>query len=60
MVVASITMSDEPHFEATNLPISQIAVELYKPVPGGLYLGGRFAPDTLKVENMSDYTPKSE
>ena len=48
MVVASMTMSDEAHFEATNLPISQIAIELYKPVPGGLYLGGRFAPDSSR------------
>ncbi len=57
LAVASITMSDKQHFEETNLPISQIAIELYQPVNGGLFLGGRFAPETLTVERMTDYTP---
>ena len=58
MAVASITMADKAQFEATSLPISQIAIELYTPVTGGLFLGGRFAPDSLKVPNLKDYTPR--
>ena len=58
MAVASITMADESHFERTGLPISQIAIELYSPLMGGIFLGGRFAPDGLKVPNMKDYTPR--
>ncbi len=52
MAIASITMADSAHFAETSLPISQIAIELYKPLPGGLFLGGRFAPDGVKVDGM--------
>ena len=58
MAVASITMADEPQFEQTQLPISQIAIELYSPLTGGIFLGGRFAPDALQVPNMKDYTQR--
>jgi hypothetical protein len=60
LVITSITMADKPKFKETTLPISQIAIEIYEPVSGGLYLGGRFAPDKVYVENMQDYTPKAE
>ena len=52
MIIASITFSDQPQFEATDLPISQIAIEIYTPASGGLYLGERFSPAGVKVKNM--------
>ncbi len=52
MAITSITMADSAHFAETSLPISQIAIELYKPLPGGLFLGSRFAPEGVKVEGM--------
>ncbi|MFQ5928605.1 MAG: antibiotic biosynthesis monooxygenase [Acidobacteriota bacterium] len=58
MAIASITMAEKPQFERTSLPISQISIELYTPLTGGLFLGSRFAPDTLKVPEISDFTPK--
>ena len=58
LVIASITPSEKPASKATSLPISQIAIELYQPVPGGAALGGRFAPETVKVENLIDYSKK--
>jgi len=58
MAIASITYSDKNNIKETSLPISQIAIELYQPLSGGLHLGGRFAPDALKVPKMQDYTPK--
>ncbi len=60
MAIASITMSDKPQFEATGLPISQIAIELYQPLTGGIFLGGRFAPENLKVKDMEDLTPRKK
>ena len=57
MAIASITMVEKPQIEGTSLPISQISIELYKPVTGGIFYGGRFAPESLKVPNMRDYTP---
>ncbi len=60
MVVASITFSDKPQFESANLAISQIAIEVYKPMTGGVYLGSRFAPDALKVPGSPAYVPKAK
>ncbi len=57
MVVASITPSAEPQFADLELPISQIAIELYEALPGGAHVGGRFAPAAVKVAGMRDYTP---
>jgi len=58
MAIASITYAKEPRFKDVSLPISQISIELYKPITGGIFLGGRFAPDSLKVPGMKDYTSK--
>jgi hypothetical protein len=55
MVVASLTMADKPHFEQISMPISQIAIELYQPLPGGTYLGGRFTPMAIDVKGSRDY-----
>jgi len=54
MAVASLTMSPEPPAGVTSLPVSQIAIELYQPLPGGIALGGRFGPATLKVPGLMD------
>jgi hypothetical protein len=54
MAIAAITFSDKAHFETTQLPISQISIELYAPITGGIFLGGRFAPESLAVEGMRD------
>jgi hypothetical protein len=56
MVIASITFSDKPHFKETDLAISQISIEIYQPVTGGIFLGGRFAPEGMKVKGMREYT----
>ncbi len=58
LAIASITMAERAELEATSLPISQISIELYTPISGGLFLGGRFAPDSLEVPNLRDYTPR--
>jgi hypothetical protein len=60
MVIASITPAKKPQFEGTPLPISQIAIELYQPLPGGAALGGRFAPGEVEVKGLRDYTPKKK
>jgi hypothetical protein len=56
MAIASITFGDKAKFKNTPLPISQIAIELYAPVSGGLSMGGRFAPNSLKVKDLNDYS----
>ena len=60
MVVASITPTDKPPVGGLALPVSQIAIELYQPLPGGAALGGRFAPSTFKVPQLREYTPQDK
>ena len=52
LAVASITLSKEPQVSTVKLPVSQIAIELYAPLPGGLAVNGRFAPSSVKVKGL--------
>jgi len=52
LVIASLTYADKPRVEGMQVPVSQIAIELYAPLPGGLAVGGRFAPHALKVSGL--------
>jgi hypothetical protein len=54
LAIASLTRADKPVAGVTSLPVSQIAIELYQPLPGGVALGGRFAPATLNVPGLTD------
>ena len=64
LAIASITLADKAPGDVTTLPISQIAIELYRPLPGGLALGGRFAPAAIKVQGLREVplpgAPKTE
>src|SRR6185369_4551293 len=53
LAVASVTLNGAPPTNADDLKsVPQIAIELYAPLPGGLAVGGRFAPSTVKVPGM--------
>jgi hypothetical protein len=60
LAIASITFAEKPRFKETPLPIAQIYIELYRPVSGGISLGGRFAPEGLKVPKLRDYAPQGK
>jgi hypothetical protein len=53
MVIASLTMDNRPHVDNARLPVKQISIEMYAPLPGGAALNGKFAPDSLKVKEMT-------
>jgi hypothetical protein len=55
MVVASLTFENRPRAEGVSLPISQISIELYAPLPGGAYVNGRLAPDAFVVPHMRNF-----
>ncbi len=57
LAVASLTMAAAGASKNSPLPVSQIAIELYQPLPGGVFIGGRFAPSTVKVPGLRDFTP---
>ena len=52
LAIASITLSKQPQVSGVQLPVSQIAIELYAPLPGGLAAGGRFPPNSVKVKGL--------
>jgi hypothetical protein len=55
MAIASLTMTPPAGPAPGATPsVSQIAIELYRPLPGGIAAGGRFAPATLRVPGMID------
>jgi quinol monooxygenase YgiN len=60
LVVASLTPADKSHFKEMKIPVSQIAIELYAPLPGGAALGGRLAPDGFKVPHLREYKGTSD
>jgi hypothetical protein len=52
MVIASVTPSDKP-VEGQTLAVSQIAIEMYTPLPGGAALGSKFAPEAFPAVGMT-------
>ena len=56
LAIASLTPANAPALKGLPLPVSQIAIELYQPLPGGVFVGGRFAPDGVKVQGLRDFT----
>ncbi len=58
LAIASLTMTDKPQVAGVQMPVSQIAIELYAPLPGGLAAGGRFAPSAVKVPGLVEVPAK--
>jgi hypothetical protein len=54
LAVASVTLASNPSDHSTPMTVSQIAIELYRPLPGGVAVGGRFAPSALTVPGLRD------
>ncbi len=52
LAVASVTL--DPAAPGDFQKARQISIELYTPLPGGIAVGGRFAPATLKVPGLTD------
>ena len=52
LAIAAITPSESAGVPGVELPVSQISIELYAPLPGGLAFGGTFAPEALEVPHM--------
>lgn len=53
LVIASVTLAPPASDGASASPaMTQVAVELYSPLPGGIAVGGRFAPAAVKVPGL--------
>lgn len=53
LAIVSLKMNDSAPKEA-GLPIATIGIELYTPVPGGVAVGGRFAPKSIRVPGLRE------
>jgi heme-degrading monooxygenase HmoA len=67
LAIASLTPTATPGAApGGGMPfaVSQIAIELYRPLPGGVAAGGRFGPAAMKVPGLIDVPmpapPKSQ
>ena len=60
MAIASVTLArpQDPIPQQGLPPVSQISIELYAPLPGGLAVGGRFAPASVNVPGLP-YIPST-
>ena len=56
LAIASITLTG-PQTPENPLPFKQIAIELYRPLTGGLSIGGSFAPEGMKVPQRGSDRP---
>ena len=54
LAIVSLKLADTPRPDATSLPIAAIGIELYTPLPGGVAVGGRFAPESIKVRGLRE------
>ena len=53
LAIVSVKFAEEPAPGATA-KIASIGIELYGPLPGGVAVGGRFAPEALKVKGLRE------
>ncbi len=54
LAIVSLKLLDAPRPDSTSMPIASIGIELYTPLPGGVAVGGRFAPEAIKVRGLRE------
>lgn len=59
MVVAAITMGGEKTIPGP-MPISQISIEMYTPLPGGAAINGRLAPEAFNIPHFRAINPEAQ
>lgn len=61
LVIASLTPNGQDGGGGSGGgPFSQLAIELYAPLPGGAYIGGRMAPEAFEIPHMRSMTTPPE
>jgi len=53
LTIVSVKFADGPKTDGPP-SIAAIGIELYGPLPGGVAVGGRFAPDAVKVRGLRE------
>ena len=55
LAIVSVKFDESPKPDTGPRPISSIGIELYGPLPGGVAMGGRFAPVGLEVPGLREF-----
>jgi hypothetical protein len=54
LAIVSVKFDTAPGADARSRRMSSIGIELYGPLPGGVAVGGRFAPAAIKVRGLRE------
>jgi hypothetical protein len=54
LAIVSLKLNEAPPPDGARLPIGTIGIELYTPLPGGVAVGGRFAPKSVRVPALRE------
>jgi hypothetical protein len=54
LTIVSVKFAETPRPDGSGFPIVSIGIELYGPLPGGAAVGGRFAPESVKVRGLRE------
>jgi hypothetical protein len=54
LAIVSLKLNDGPPPAGASLPVGTIGIELYTPLPGGVAVGGRFAPKSVRVPALRE------
>ena len=54
LAIVSLRLNEAPAPAGATLPIGTIGIELYTPLPGGVAVGGRFAPKSVRVPALRE------
>jgi hypothetical protein len=52
LCIASLTPGGSQKIPGFPISITQISIELYQPLPGGIAVNGSFTPDAVKIPHM--------
>ena len=55
LAIVSVKLVEPPGQNGNASPIASIGIELYGPLPGGVAVGGRFAPEAVKVRGLREF-----
>ena len=60
-ILALVTLrpGDKPPSSSLPVPMQTIGIELYTPLPGGVAVGGRFSPETVRIPGLRRVELKS-
>ena len=59
LTIVSVKFAEPPRPDGPPPRIVSIGIELYGPLPGGVAVGGRFAPAAVKVPGLREFTTEA-